>query len=194
MSKTSLMRLKRDSKISVLKEHLLIRRAKKGDSEAFGELYLAYLDQIYRYIYFRVNQDRQVAEDIAQDVFLKAFERIISYKKKKSGGFRAWLYQIARNKTIDHLRTNGESVKFKGEIIDLKEDIENGLIIKEEYKALLSAIRKLPKLQKEIITLAYINDLSNKDIAKITGKNDEAVRAVKYRALKNLKRLKKNEN
>lgn len=179
--------------ISAVKEALLIRKAKKGSKEAFGKLYLIYLDEIYRYIFFKLGQEKQVAEDITQEVFLKAFEKIKKFKNKKRGGFRAWLYAVARNQTIDYLRTNGKTVNLEVKVADKKHNPEKKTVVKEEYKNLLKAIGKLSRLQKEIITMAYINDLSNGEIADILGKSDEAVRAAKYRGLKNLKKTANHE-
>ena len=172
--------------ISALKDVLLVLRAKKGDREAFGKLYLSYLDQIYRYIFFRVDQERHVAEDIAQDVFLKAWEKLTNFKFK-NGTFKAWLYKIARNKTIDFLREKRKRVNLNPEIADNSNNPENYAITKDEYRRVILAIGKLPSLQREVITMTYINDVSAKDVAGILKKSEEAIRALKHRALKKLK-------
>lgn len=181
------------SKTSALKEIYLIRKAKGGDRDSFGKLYLAYLDQIYRYIFFRVGQRKGEAEDLTQEVFLKAWDKISTFEIRKNGSFQAWLYQIARNKIADHIRRSKNEEALSSNVQDHNPEPERKAIINGEYETLLSAINKLPKLQKEVVTLIYINSVSNKEAAKIIGKKDDALRATKSRALKNLKKLTNHE-
>src|ERR1700690_2325323 len=79
----------------------LLAKAKKGEDAAFGDLYNLYFKKIYQFIYYRVGH-KEVAEDLAEDVFLKAFTKISSINQ--SGAFSGWLYQIARNQVIDYYR------------------------------------------------------------------------------------------
>src|SRR5579872_5748020 len=95
----------------------LVGKAKLGQEEAFGSIYNLYFEKIYRFIYYRVSH-KEVAEDLAEDVFLKAFSKISSIKNDDS--FEGWLYQIARNKVIDYYRD-------KKQLVDLSE-VENILV------------------------------------------------------------------
>ena len=90
-------------------EKCLVDLAKSGDGEAFGRLYEAYFDRVYRFIYFRVTDD-QVAEDLSSQVFLKAWENLRRYHPR--GPFLAWLYAIARNTVIDSYRTRKQTVSL----------------------------------------------------------------------------------
>jgi RNA polymerase sigma factor (sigma-70 family) len=91
-------------------ERRLVQSAESGDSEAFARLlYDAYLERMYRCIYFRISD--AVAEDITSQVFLKAWENLERYEFINSP-FVAWLYTIARNQVIDHCRTNKELVSM----------------------------------------------------------------------------------
>jgi RNA polymerase sigma-70 factor (ECF subfamily) len=90
----------------------LIQEAIAGDKQAFGRLYDCYADQIFRYLYFRV-EERSLAVDMTEDVFLKAWEKIPQFGKDKRGlNFRAWLYRIAHNTVIDYYRTNKAEVSL----------------------------------------------------------------------------------
>ena len=88
-------------------EKRLVGLAKSGDGEAFAQLYEAYFDRVYRFIFFRVT-DGQIAEDLASQVFLKAWQNLHRYHPR--GPFLAWLYAIARNTVIDNYRTRKPSV------------------------------------------------------------------------------------
>src|SRR6185369_6271911 len=81
----------------------LVGRSQRGDQDAFASLYDAYIDRIYRYIYFRVTEN-EVAEDITSHVFLKAWEKLDTYHPGQSP-FVGWLYRIAHNAIIDYYRT-----------------------------------------------------------------------------------------
>ena len=80
----------------------LVQRAKQYDEEAFAELYEKYFDKIYRYVALKVG-DRMEAEDITQQVFLKAIKSISSFKWK-GFPFSSWLFRIAHNQVVDYLR------------------------------------------------------------------------------------------
>ena len=86
-------------------EQSLVQRAQGRDPEAFAKLYEEYFDKIYRYIALKIG-DRTEAEDMTQQVFLKALKSISSYKRTEVP-FSAWLYRIAHNLTVDHFRKSG---------------------------------------------------------------------------------------
>lgn len=177
--------LKRFQHIS---DKILVEKAKNGDREAFGKLYLKYLDTIYRYIFFRVNQDIQTAEDLAEVVFFKAWQNIVNFAEQDAF-FKAWLYKIAHNVVIDHYRTENKPAVLKEELINENDNVLEDFERKIEIAALMKAINKLSDEQKQIITLKFIEGLSNKEMLQILNKKEEAIRALQYRALKKLKEL-----
>ena len=173
--------------ISALKDLHLAWRAKEGDSDAYAKLYIKYLNGIYRYVYFRVGGDNDFAEDIAQETFLKSWEKIKDFSFKK-GTFQAWIYKIAKNLTTDELRKNGRIVKLENSYADSGNDLAETLDAKLKVKNLIIEVNKLTDIQKQVTTLRFMNGLNTEETAKILGKSREAIRAIQYRALKILKR------
>ena len=172
-----------------LQDKELIVLAQRGDSEAFGDLYVRYLDSIYRYIYYRVG-NREEAEDLTEGVFLKAWRAIESYQERGLP-FQAWLYRIARNIVIDSRR------KQKAQLVDidtqydltdssiqLEQQIAKGL----QIETVLAAIKELEPLQQEVLTLRFLADMNHKEVAGILGKQVGAVRVLQHRALRALRR------
>ena len=80
------------SALNIISDKILVYKAKRGDKEAYGKLYLRYFDAIYRYIFFRVSQNHEEAEDITEIVFFKAWEKFATFDEQPAG-FRAWIFQ-----------------------------------------------------------------------------------------------------
>jgi RNA polymerase sigma-70 factor, ECF subfamily len=179
------------SRMPLSDEPTLVRQAKTGNSEAFGTLYDAYLERIYRFIYFRV-EDQQTAEDITSQVFLKAWENLGRFQ---IGGtpFLAWLYTIAHNAVIDHYRTR----KVTAALEDVRlsdpghaEAVENGIDSAVEMHSIKNALQTLTDDQRQVLLLKFIDEMSNEEIAQHLGKREGAIRALQMRGLKALaKRL-----
>ena len=171
----------------------LVEKAAGGNFTAFGELYSFYLDQIYRYVFYHV-RDRMTAEDITEEVFIKAWKAISSCKGKEKT-FLAWLYRIARNHLINTVRSTKKVTSIeKDNLIDV---IESKTRVEEEIenRELLEMITRLPENQKQVILLKFIEGLDNREIAKIMGKNEGAIRISQMRALATLReKLGKEKN
>jgi len=169
-------------------EESLVRQARSGDSEAFGQLYDACLERVYRYIYFRVSEE-ETAEDLTSQVFLKAWENLDRYK---TGGspFIAWLYTIARNLVIDHYRTQKEVVSLEDVTLSAPEE-QNPVgqaELRFEMQALRDALQLLTEDQQEVLILKFIAGLPNASIAKMLKKQEGAIRALQMRGLQTLAR------
>ncbi len=173
-------------------ESRLVDLAKSGDGEAFSQLYEAYFDRVYRFIFFRVTDD-QIAEDLAAQVFLKAWENLHRYHPK--GPFLAWLYAIARNTVIDSYRTRKPVVSLdEAAPIALQDDrLDDRLQLEFEIEALRAAMQQLTQEQQEVITLKFMADYDTAQIAREMGKSEGAIRALQMRALQALARVMKNE-
>lgn len=178
--------IQRFQTFSLLPEWVLIKRAKLGEKEAFGRLYEVYLDRLYRYIFYRVGNNRELAEDLVQSVFVKAWEKLDTFQK---GSFQAWLYTITKHNIIDYIRAQKKQISLDETIADEKEAIEEGVHKKLEMQRIQHALKFLTVEQREIIILKFVEELPNQEIAKIVNKNETAIRALQYRALKELRKI-----
>ena len=171
-------------------EQNLIRRAKKGEKECFGQLYDHYISPIYRFVLVKVN-GRAEAEDLTHEVFLSAWQNLRGYKHQ-GHPFSSWLYQIARNKVIDHYRTKKNHASFD----NLDEDILKIAGVAEErmdtvldLEKVLEAIARLSQEQQDVVIMKFVEDLSNDEIAQALKKSEGAVRLLQHRAINNLKQI-----
>jgi RNA polymerase sigma-70 factor (ECF subfamily) len=169
----------------------LIKGAIQGDADAFGELYKQHMAAIYRYIFFRVG-NREDAEDLTEQVFLKAWEALPNYKDK-GFPFQSWLYRIAHNSVVDHHRRQKEILPMPYlENLTTKNDPDHTLahvIMTEENETLAEAVAQLPEIQQQVIILRFIEGLNHKKVADILQKSYGACRTIQYRALAALNRL-----
>ncbi len=171
----------------MLSEEHLVQRAVNGDQTAFTQLYNQNFDRIYRYVYVRVRSQAE-AEDLTQDVFIKAMEAIGSYKWRDLP-FAAWLFRIAHNRVIDHIR---KVSKEKRASLDeaYAQSTEDPVEMTEksfEVYQLKQALEKLPKAQREVATLRFIAQLSIAEVAKALGKSEGTVKALQFNATASLK-------
>ena len=168
-------------------ENQLVAAAIKGDQQAFGQIYDQHVDDLFRFIYARV-EDRQTAEDITSDVFLKAWENLDSYQIR-GAPFRAWLYRIARNTVIDHYRTRKQEAPLDAVINTHDEDsmpVAQKVSLYIESEEVLLAMREITYDQRNVLMLKFVQNLTTKEIAKILGKRQGAVRALQMRGLQSL--------
>jgi RNA polymerase sigma-70 factor (ECF subfamily) len=183
---------------TVKTENRLVERAVAGDADAFGELYSRYLDAIYRYIFFRIGEQRE-AEDLTENVFLKAWEALPGYKDF-GNPFSSWLYRIAHNIVVDYHRKikpiihEGDSESIQDQVIDEAANTLTVLIEAEDLQALAKAINQLTSEQQQVIILRFIEELSHAEISKIIGKNEGTCRMIQHRALTALNRLLDEKN
>jgi len=163
-------------------ESRLVHEAQAGDAESFARLYDAYMERVYRFIYFRVSDD-QTAEDITSQVFLRAWEHLSRYRL--DGSFLAWLYTIARNAVIDHYRTRKPVVSIE-EAIPLATDgptLDDQAELHFEAETVRFAMQVLTEEQQQVISLKFIAGFSTEEIARKMGKRAGAIRALQMRAL-----------
>ncbi len=168
-------------------ERQLVLQAQAGNSEAFGQLYDAYMERIYRFVYFRV-EDQQTAEDITSQVFLKAWSNLDRFSFNRTP-YLAWLYTIAHNAVIDHYRTRKvtaalEDVQLSQQ--DHSEVVESKIDLTAEMKVIKEAMQTLTDDQQKVLTLKFIEGMSNTEIARHLGKREGAIRALQMRGLQAL--------
>ncbi len=168
----------------------LVSRAQNGDGDAFALLYQEYVSPIYRYTYLRVGQ-AGLAEDLTQEVSLRALQSIGSYRWKGKP-FVSWLFRIAHNLIIDHYRR-----AKKNKCIPLAETVTNvasddpvaTVEQRMELSELKRAIGKLPPREKEVISLRFGAELSIAETAGVTGKTEGSVKKLQHEALVKLRKL-----
>ena len=170
-------------------EHLLIQKAIKRDASAFGRLYDMYVDRIYRYVYYRVGSVAD-AEDLTQQVFLKAWQAIGRYKKMASP-FIAWLMTISHNVIIDFYRTRKSNACIGNDITsnNLEYNPEKAAEAQLEQKKLRQAILQLSSDRQQVVILRLIEGFQFREIASILGKSEGAVRVILHRALTKLQEI-----
>ena len=172
-----------------MQETEILARIAAGDTEQFGLLYDAYAERIYRYLFYRIH-NRAVAEDLASTTFFKAVRGLKSFNAEK-GNFSAWIYRIARNTLLDHVRNErrSEPIETAEEIADPAESVENDLMDRELVGKVKESFAKLSADQREIITLRVWDELSYAEIAKVLGKSEASCKMAFYRATVKLREL-----
>jgi RNA polymerase sigma-70 factor (ECF subfamily) len=172
--------------------HQLVKKAASGDEIAFGEIYDRYFEKIYRFVYFRVSHE-QTAEDLAAEVFIKAWKNISSIQSDEA--FNGWIYQIARNQVVDHYRTRKITVDIEllANVLEFEDRMIHRANLSFDQKRFLSALPKLSEDQQLIIRLKFIEDLPNEEIAEIMEKPEGTIRVIQHRAIKQLKTLMQND-
>lgn len=159
----------------------LVRRAVEGDSGAFGALYDRYLDRVYRYVYYRVGSVEE-AEDLAEEVFLKAWEAIGRYREQ-GVPFLAWLMRLTHNHVVDYFRTRRPSAPLVETLPAGSPDPQHVAEQRLATEAVLRAMQGLTPEQQQVLILRFIEDLDHGEIAAMLGKNEGAVRALQFRGL-----------
>jgi RNA polymerase sigma-70 factor (ECF subfamily) len=173
----------------------LVERAQAGEAEAFGLIYDNYVDTVFRFIYFRVG-NRPLAEDLTSDTFLRALKRIGSFTWQ-GRDLGAWLVTIARNLVADHFKSGRYRLEVTtGDVLDAdREDRgpegspEAAVVDHITNVVLLTAVKQLNPEQQECIVLRFLQGFSVAETAQAMGKNEGAIKALQYRAVRALARL-----
>lgn len=170
-------------------EGALVQQAINGDQDAFEILYNQYLEPIYRYVYFRV-EDEKEAEDLTEEVFIRAWEGLPRYQHGKYR-FVSWVYRIAHNLLVDYrrkrkpIRLSDEHLKHMSSPDSSTEDEAA-----HSYNVGLvqQAVEKLTEEERQVVLLRFIEGLTHLEISAIIGKSEGACRVIQHRALTNLSR------
>ena len=168
----------------------------KGDSKSFEALIQKHKNKIYAFILSKI-RNRDLAEDIFQDTFIKVINSLQKGKYNEEGKFLPWVMRIANNLVIDYfrkskkIRTIAPTDDF--DIFDILQDgeknIEDNLVNNQIHKDLRKLIEHLPEDQKEVLKMRYYAELSFKEISESTGVSiNTALGRMRY-ALINLRKL-----
>jgi RNA polymerase sigma-70 factor (ECF subfamily) len=175
--------------VQQLEEADLIGRAKALEEAALSELYQRHVDDIFRYIYYRVG-DESVAEDLTSEVFIRMLQGLPDFTLR-GPPFAAWLYRIAHARVVDHFRRQKvrAHLPLDERLPSAEQHPERAVELEEEQRALLDAIRQLTEEQQEVLLLKFVEGHSNAEIAAILDKTEGAVKSLQHRALASLQRV-----
>jgi RNA polymerase sigma-70 factor, ECF subfamily len=169
----------------------LVVLAQGGDGEAFGLLYDRYVDAVFRFIYYRVN-DRALAEDFTSETFLRALRRIstINYQGRDIG---AWFVTIARNIVLDHVKSARHRLEITtADTIEGRDCVpspEAAVLERLNSTHLMNAVNQLGEEQRDCVVLRFMQGFSVSETAAVMGKNDGAIKALQHRAVRKLAEL-----
>lgn len=188
--------------LTSMTDEQLVKDYSNGNNLAFDILLTRHKQSLFNYIYFTV-RDRELAEDIFQETFIKAIVTIKQGRYTENGKFRAWVARIAHNLIIDHFRqAKSENTVSNDEMtIDLLNNpslcdgtIEDDIIKMQITSDIRKLISYLPDSQKEVLEMRYYQDLSFKEIADQTGVSiNTALGRMRY-AILNIRRMAEENN
>ena len=182
--------------LNQLTDDELVKLYETGNNKAFEILMLRYKSKSYTYIYLIV-RNRELAEDIFQDTFIKAIATIQQGRYVESGKFLAWINRIAHNLIIDHFRREKNENTFSADAVDYdivnnaklsEKSVEDTLSNEQVLADVVHLIDFLPATQQKVIRMRYFEDLSFKEIAEKTDVSiNTALGRMRY-ALLNMRR------
>lgn len=168
-------------------ECVLVEQA-QTDPRKFDALYLAYIDEIYRFVYYKTSV-KETAEDITSQVFMQALEHMGQFRYTAGARFSSWLYAIARNKVIDHYRKQHDTVNLEEtEPLPAQDTTTTDVDRHIQQEQIQSVLQELSPVDQELLQLRLWQDQSYTEIAQAVQSNVIAVRARYSRALKKFNR------
>ncbi len=172
----------------------LVRQAQRGDDTAFTALYQRYLNRIYRFLYLNTG-DRLEAEDLTAQVFMKAWEKLHSYRER-GVPFGAWLFRIARNTLIDEVRARRETESLDHPAAvgvtdghSVEAEVDRRLLGEE----LARDLQELTSEQRQVIVMRLVEDYSTEEVARALNRRPGAIRGLQMRGLEALAGLRRRK-
>ena len=174
----------------------LVTRYLNGEEKCLEILINNHKSKIYNFIFSKV-MDRDIAEDIFQETFIKVIKTLKNGVYNEEGKFLSWVMRISHNLIIDHFRKSNRMPKFEASddydvfqfITDSSPNVESNLIKDQVVNDLQNLITELPEDQKEVLNMRLYKDMSFKEIAEITGVSiNTALGRMRY-AIINLRKM-----
>ena len=166
-----------------------IEKVSRSTAEAFSSFYEEYLPKVFKYISYRIS-DKFLAEDLTSAVFEKALTKYDTYNSQKAA-ISTWVFTIARNTLIDHFRVAGhEKTAELDEAIEVPQENpspEQAVIDDEQWKILQKCMLKLPPNEREIVSMKFSSQMTNRQIAGVLGLSGSNVGVILYRAIRRLR-------
>ena len=167
----------------------LVERAQRGDEEALEQLYLLHFDRIFSYLHMSVG-NRHDAEDLTTQTFLRMLEAIARFRWR-SVPFSAWLFRIAHNVAMDHFRAS-RRIQLEEEVPEPEDSAQSSAEDEAMQSigraSMFELIEKLSPDQQQVLTLKFVFNFSNAEVATILGKTEGAIKSLQHRALASLQR------
>jgi len=185
----------------VISDQELICRYLAGDEPALEQIIRRHKNRVFAYI-LMVVKDKEMAEDLFQDTFIKVINTFRSGQYKEEGKFIQWVMRIAHNLIIDHFRKskripvveNNDDYDIFDKVRIPVESVEEQLITEQIHRDVKKLIDYLPREQKEVLVMRHYGDMSFKDIAEVTNVSiNTALGRMRY-ALINLRKLVREKN
>lgn len=158
----------------------LASRLKDGDRSAAGSIFDELAPQTYRFFYARTGQ-RETAEDLMQEVFLKVVKRIEQFDLNE-GDFVPWFWKIAHNSLIDFFRVKKplylDDMTDKG--FDIRDE-KNHIMSNARMREVMNIVKSFSPEDQELFELHFLADLSYSDLAQVTGKSEANLRVMIHR-------------
>ena len=186
----------------IVSDNELLNQYLEGDKSAISTLINKHNRRVRDYLYTMV-KDRDIADDIAQETFIKAIKVIDEGRYTDNGKFLSWVLRIAHNRALDYFRSQKTNTKVNesstgynvlGTIKYADKSVEESIISEQTAAEIRSLVKLLPEEQKEVVMLRYYSDLSFKEIAEQTGVSiNTALGRMRY-ALINMRRMIKEKN
>ncbi|HLD31557.1 MAG TPA: RNA polymerase sigma factor [Patescibacteria group bacterium] len=179
--------------MKIVEKKLLFDVKVRKDQEAFGRLYDLYVEKIYRFVFFKI-QNKEETEDITSDIFLKAWTYLLENPSREVHSFSGLVYRIARNAVVDYYRSK---VKNKEQALETAEALGEidiryaNFEIDQEMEKVLAHLKRLKQEYQEVLMLRYVEDLEISEIAEIINKSKTNVRVILFRAIRKLKEIMK---
>lgn len=172
----------------------LLQRARQWDETALAHIYDTYAPAIYRYVYRRTGHT-----NTAEEITAETFHRFLVALKQGSGPteyLSAWLYRVAHNLIVDFYRRQPAQEPATLEDVVLAEEDQGveHLDHQTRVERARGALRQLTPLQQQVITLRFLEEMSNAEVARAVERTVGAVKALQHRALNSLRRLLEEED
>ena len=164
-----------------------------SDKKYFEKFYRENIDKIYRFVFFRIGANKELAEDLVSEIFMKALESFDRYDEKISRS--AWIFTIAKNHLINHWR-DAKPIDSLPEITE--EGMESGSWVKKSLEIhaksntkgeVYELLAKLDENDREIVTFHYLLGYSYLEIARMRNSTENAIKVAAHRAIKKMRKL-----
>jgi RNA polymerase sigma-70 factor, ECF subfamily len=168
-------------------DHELLALIQDGNGQAFAALVERHTDRFYRLAY-RYLQNKEAAEDVVQDAFLKLWENPALWQAERNSKFTTWFYRIIVNRCLDQRkRKRPEVLGDETAVIDDREPMDEMMMRAQQQRILEEQIAALPERQRTALNLCFDEGLTNQEAAEVMGMNLKALQSLIMRAKTTLK-------